>query len=211
MTASCGGDQRQRPEDRVAQAARLRLHHVGDGRRPVGAAVVSQDVRLAGRDHEADLVGAAVDHALDEVFADRARTLDAAGQPAADRQQLLRERERLDAAAAARRPERCPTCQTSAASRLARSYPARAEPIAASKSSARCAAVCSASDPLARALGDALQFRDRRDRARRRPLRSSGRPGYRAPGAKKASRPSHQSDRIGAPQAAASNSRPDGH
>ena len=89
-----------------------------------------------------------------------------------------------------------------------RSARARAD---ASSSRARCAEVCSVEDPLAGRRADAARARHRTGRARRRVLGWCSRDQDLAPGSKNASSPSQVSERIGAPQAAASNSRPDGH
>ncbi len=98
-------DERDGAKDRVAQPARLGLHRIGDrglaGLAADLAAVILQDVEFPARDHKADLVGAALQHALDQVFADRARALGAALEAAADRQQFLREGQRLNARAVA--------------------------------------------------------------------------------------------------------------
>ena len=75
---------------------------------PICAAVVLEDVGLAGRDDEADLRRAGGEHALDEMLADRARPLDRAVEAAADRQQLLRKRQRLNPRARARRRNDAP-------------------------------------------------------------------------------------------------------
>src|SRR5690606_15335997 len=58
------------------------------------------DVRFAGADDDADLLRAAPDQTLHQVFAYRARSLDVVQHASADGQQLLGERQRLDAAAA---------------------------------------------------------------------------------------------------------------
>ena len=103
MTASSAPHQRQRAEDRVAQPGRALLAHVGHRHAADRAAVVLQDVGLPRRDDEAQPVGAGAHHPLDEVLADRPRPFDPAlVDAAADGQQLLAERQRLDARAVAR-------------------------------------------------------------------------------------------------------------
>ncbi len=96
-----GIDERHGAEDCVAQPLRLRLHGIDDRGMADLAAVILQDVELPARDHKADLVGAALQHPLDQVFADRARPLGAVILAAADRQQFLREGQWLDAGAIA--------------------------------------------------------------------------------------------------------------
>src|SRR4051794_22886441 len=84
------------------------LDAVEDARRKHPAAVVLQDVRLAWRDDEADLVGAAEHEALDEILADRARPIAVAVATASHRQQLLGECERLHSASLPRRRNDAP-------------------------------------------------------------------------------------------------------
>ena len=88
-------------EDGVAQARGLRLHDIGDRRAgPSRRRNIRRMSDLPGEMTKQILSRAAADHALDEIFADGARALGAAVEAAADRQQLLGEGERLDAAAA---------------------------------------------------------------------------------------------------------------
>jgi hypothetical protein len=98
-TCSLGLDAGERAEDRVAKPRRLGLHDIGDAGRSDPGAVVVHDVALAGRDDEAELVDAGLDHPLDQMLAYGAWPFDAVLKPAADRQQLLGEGQRLDAAA----------------------------------------------------------------------------------------------------------------
>src|SRR4029453_1280402 len=93
------------------------------------------------RDHEADLVDAALDHALEQIFAHRAWPLTGALAPAADRQELLRKGKRLDAAAASPRRDYAPH---SPASMLCAKTGLRSASNAATISSARRAEVWSA-------------------------------------------------------------------
>src|SRR5690606_35964880 len=82
--ALVGRNERMRAENRVAQSCRLRLHDVDQ----IGAAelpaVVFEDVRFAGADDEADLLRAAPDQTLHQVFAYRARSLDVVQHASAD-------------------------------------------------------------------------------------------------------------------------------
>jgi hypothetical protein len=57
----------------------------------IARTVIFHDVRLSGRDHEADLVGSTIDHALDQILAHGAGALDSIVEAAADGQQFLRE------------------------------------------------------------------------------------------------------------------------
>jgi len=84
------------PEDGIAEAARLRLHCVHNVSAPQSGAVVMKDVSFAGRDDKAELVGAASDHALNEVLAYCPRALAAVIDPAAYWKQFLRKGQRLD-------------------------------------------------------------------------------------------------------------------
>jgi hypothetical protein len=61
-------------ENGVAEAGGFLLDDVGEVDVVVAPAVIFEDVGFSGRDDETDLVGAAADHALDEIFADGART-----------------------------------------------------------------------------------------------------------------------------------------
>ena len=60
------------------------------------ASIIFEDVGFTRRDHEGDLRGARGQHPFDEMLADGPRPLDAALQAAPDREQLLRERQRLN-------------------------------------------------------------------------------------------------------------------
>ncbi len=93
--------QRQRTKDRVAQAVRARLHDVADLRLSDARLVIADDVRLARRDHEADLIHPRHQHPLDDVLAHGLGPLVPIEQTAADGQELLRKGERLNAAAEA--------------------------------------------------------------------------------------------------------------
>lgn len=93
-------DDRTRPEQGIAQAEGLRLHHVGELGAVVMVADIFEKVGFAGQDDEADLVGPAQDQALHEILGDRVRTRVAVIAAAADGGRLFRKGERLDAAAA---------------------------------------------------------------------------------------------------------------
>src|SRR5215207_4161246 len=203
-------DERRRAEDRVAQATRLLLHHVGDVRAAVGAAIIFEDVGLSRRDDEADLVGSSPQHALHEVLADGAGPLDAAVEAAADGQELLREGERLDSASPSGGWNDAPHGQASKASRTGRGSGGRASARASSSAAARLSDVCSAtarSRPAA-AMRMSSAFERSSAATASSVVRATS---ISSPGTKKASKPSHQSDRIAVPHAAASNRRPDGH
>src|SRR5947209_4084411 len=62
-------------EYRITQSARLRLHNISEGGFAVAGAVIAENVGLAGRDHEANLVGATQNHTLDQVLANGAWSL----------------------------------------------------------------------------------------------------------------------------------------
>src|SRR3954453_5756423 len=94
-------NERQRSEYRVAQTSRLRLYDINNGGLADRAAVILQYVGFPGGNDKADLIGAGAQHALDQILADSARALGRAIEAAADEQQLLRERQRLNASAAA--------------------------------------------------------------------------------------------------------------
>jgi hypothetical protein len=96
-------DERRRPEDCVAQSDRVGLNDEQGGRGFVAGCVIFEDVGLARADDETDLVDAGAHHPAHQIFADRAWALRLPVDPAADRQQFLREAERLDAAAASGR------------------------------------------------------------------------------------------------------------
>src|SRR4051794_14976698 len=76
-------------EHRVAQSNRPLLDYINDWCRAVTRAEILHDVGLTRRYYEANLVGAAANHALDEVFADGTGTLNAIFGATADRQQFL--------------------------------------------------------------------------------------------------------------------------
>ena len=129
-------------------------------------------------------------------------------EAAADRQQLLRERQRLDARAVAGGRDDAPhrtVLRADATARLSRRRdhaPLRAAP------------PCARSSVRSRAAARRSRASSASRERRAPPITSSVVvPATRIslPGAKKSSSPSHQSLRIGAPQAAASNRRPDGH
>jgi hypothetical protein len=88
------------PEHRVAQAARLGLHDVGELGAAVAVAVIFEDVGFSRRDYKADLVGTSQDQPFDEVFRDSARAVKPVIAAAAYRKQFLGERQWLNAAAA---------------------------------------------------------------------------------------------------------------
>src|SRR5215213_7762327 len=101
-------DERQRAKDRITQPCGCWLHGVAECRRANLAAEVFEDVRLARRDDEADLPRAAFDHSLDEILADRARSLVAILVATTDRQQFFRKCEWLNAASNACRRHNSP-------------------------------------------------------------------------------------------------------
>src|SRR5215213_10262773 len=98
---------------------------------------IFEDVRLARRYDEAELVDAAEDHALEQIFAHGARALDSIGHAAADRQQLFRKSQRLYARSTASggnnaphfRPRSCPRAWAPGRSPAPRSIRARAAPM----------------------------------------------------------------------------------
>jgi len=94
-------DERGGAKDRVAQPARLGLDCIGNRGVTGFPAVILQDVEFPAGDHKTDFVGAAVQHALDQVLADGAGALGIALETAPDRQQFLREGQRLNARAVA--------------------------------------------------------------------------------------------------------------
>ena len=94
--------QRRGTEDRIAQAGWLRLYDVSDDRRAEGAAVILQYVRFPRRNDKTDLVRSGSQHPLDQILADSTRALVGSFKPAAHRQQLLGERQRLNSSAASR-------------------------------------------------------------------------------------------------------------
>src|SRR5690606_16658396 len=67
-------DQTVRAKYGVAQTGRVLLHDIHEIRSAEARAEVLEDVRLACTDDETDLVHAAANHALEQVFADCART-----------------------------------------------------------------------------------------------------------------------------------------
>src|SRR3546814_17268148 len=93
-------NQRQCPKYGVAEPARTRLHDISDLCRADAGSEIFEDIGFARRYDEADLRRAAIDHPVDEVFADRAGPLGRAVEAAADREKFLREGQRLDARAA---------------------------------------------------------------------------------------------------------------
>src|SRR5690348_1670524 len=68
-------NQWQRSKDRVTEPRGFRLDRVIEADGPLGGAVVSNDVQLAGRNHKADLVHARQEHAVYQVLTDGARPL----------------------------------------------------------------------------------------------------------------------------------------
>src|SRR5215203_2703559 len=74
-----------RPEHGIAKTTRPRLHHVSDRNTGVLVAEIFHDVGLSRPDHEADAVGAALDHPLEEILAHRTRALDTILGAATDR------------------------------------------------------------------------------------------------------------------------------
>src|SRR5579871_51882 len=92
-------NQRQRAKECVAQTRRLRLHDITDRDRMRVRAIIFDNVRLTRPDNETNARGAADHQAFDQVVAHRPRPLHAAIAPSADRQQFLRKRQRLNAAA----------------------------------------------------------------------------------------------------------------
>src|SRR3954453_5626690 len=58
-------NQRCCAEYRITQSAPLRLHNISEGGLAVAGAVIAENVGLAGRDNEANLVGAAQNHTFD--------------------------------------------------------------------------------------------------------------------------------------------------
>jgi len=96
-------DERQGSKNRVTKTSGYRLDRVAERCWSDLATEVFEDVRLSRRDDEADLARAAFDHSLHQILADGARSFTAVIAAAADRQQLLRKREWLNAAANTRR------------------------------------------------------------------------------------------------------------
>src|SRR5687768_7538605 len=88
-------------EDGIAQSCWLGLHHIGKCSGSELAAEVLENVGLPCTDDEADAIGTAANQSFDQVFTHCTWTLDVVQDPAAHRQQFLREREWLNATAAA--------------------------------------------------------------------------------------------------------------
>ena len=152
------------------------------------------------------------DHALDEVLADRARPLGVAVAPAADRQQFLRKRQRLDAAAGAcgwnDAPHRfTPPFGRAAAHALRLAAAGRFENGFELAGAPR--GGVAVERPLARRPGDAQRSSSGIASASSTSLASCA-TRISLPGSKKCSSPPSSRSRWGVPQAAASNSRPDG-
>src|SRR5215467_4785709 len=190
-------NERKRAKQRVAQAVGILLHRVADGRFSNTPAKIADDIGFAGRNDDAHSIHSGGEHALQQVLGNGTRSLPVSVTSRTHGQQFLRECQGLDTRTQTRGGNDSPSKAHAAASTNSIS------------SCERCRAVC------------ASRVRSRADLAMRRSssgLRSSAsitsserRATKRSrPGSKNSSKPSHQSLTMGAAQAAASNSLPEG-
>src|SRR5215469_999511 len=181
----------------VAEAIRILLNCIADGRFSNPPAKIADDIGFVGRNDKTHSIDPGGEHALQQILGNGTRSLGISVTSRAYGQQLFRKCERLDTRTQARGGNDSPSQAHAAASMNSISC------------WARCRAVCA---PNARARADLPMRRSSSGLRSSASITSSERRATRSsrPGSKNSSSPSQQSLTMGASQAAASNSLPDG-